>query len=436
MTTTPPTSAQKPSALSAPPPAGAVSVAAGGAPTAGSLGGAVNAYLARVKGGDIGALPAVLGIIALCIVFASLRPVFFTPGNFANLLTQGAAVTVIAMGLVFVLLLGEIDLSAGVTSGVCGAVLAVVMTRQGAPLAVGLPISVLTGTVIGLAIGVLVSYVRIPSFIVTLAAFLAFQGAVLIIIGEGGNVPVRDTVVLSIANNNLSALLGWVLVVGSVGLYGAVQVARTLRRRSTGLAADPWSLVAIRVGGLLVLAAAAVYVLNQERSRNPFVISLKGVPLVVPLMLALYVVLTFVLDKTTYGRHIYAVGGNTEAARRAGIRVQIIRVSVFVIASTLASIGGIIAASRANSVDPNAGGSNVLLYAVGAAVIGGTSLYGGRGRVRDAILGGAVVAIIDNGMGLLGYSAGVKFVVTGLVLLIAAGVDALSRRRAQASGRG
>jgi D-xylose transport system permease protein len=176
-------------------------------------------------------------------------------------------------------------------------------------------------------------------------------------------------------------------------------------------------------------------VLNLERSRNPLVVSLKGVPWVVPIILVLLVVLTFVLMRTAYGRHVYAVGGNAEAARRAGIRVPNIRTSVFMIGSTMAAIGGIVAASRANSVDPNAGGSNTLLYAVGAAVIGGTSLFGGKGKVRDAILGGAVIAVIDNGIGLLGYSAGIKFIVTGLVLLIAASVDALSRRRAQATGR-
>ena len=175
--------------------------------------------------------------------------------------------------------------------------------------------------------------------------------------------------------------------------------------------------------------------LNLERSRNALVISLKGIPWVVPIILVLLVVLSFVLGRTAYGRHVYATGGNAEAARRAGIKVASIRTSVFMVCSTMAAIGGIIAASRANSVDPNAGGSNTLLYAVGAAVIGGTSLFGGKGKVRDAIIGGAVIAVIDNGMGLLGYSAGIKFIVTGLVLLIAASVDALSRKRAHATGR-
>jgi D-xylose transport system permease protein len=190
----------------------------------------------------------------------------------------------------------------------------------------------------------------------------------------------------------------------------------------------------IRVATVTVVGGLAVFFLNGERSRNPIVASLKGVPIVVPIIIALLIGWTFVLRRTAYGRHIYAVGGNREAARRAGINVDRIRISAFVICSAMAAVGGIIAASRANSVDPNTGGSNVLLYAVGAAVIGGTSLFGGKGRVLDAILGGAVVAVIDNGMGLMGYSAGVKYVVTGLVLLMAAGVDALSRKRAAATG--
>jgi D-xylose transport system permease protein len=192
--------------------------------------------------------------------------------------------------------------------------------------------------------------------------------------------------------------------------------------------------IAARVGVLAVVGGLAVYVLNLERSRNPAVVSLRGVPIVVLILGVLAIVWTFVLSRTAYGRHVYAVGGNREAARRAGINVDRIRISVFVIGSTMAAVGGIIAASRANSVDPNTGGSNVLLYAVGAAVIGGTSLFGGKGRVLDAILGGALMAVIENGMGLMGVSAGIKYAFTGGVLLLAAGVDALSRRRAAASG--
>ncbi|MEU5548640.1 ABC transporter permease [Micromonospora sp. NPDC047793] len=394
----------------------------------------VRGYWRRVRGGDIGALPAVAGLLVLCTIFSIMRPSFLTAGNFANLFTQGAAVTLIAMGLVFVLLLGEIDLSAGFASGVCAAVLANVVTVLGYPWYVAVLAAVLTGLVIGTTLGFLVAKVGIPSFVVTLAGFLAFQGVVLLLMEEGRNISVRDPVLVAIANRNLPPALGWALTALAVAGFAAVQLLRYRKRAARGLINDPLAMVLGRIGILAVVLGVAVYVLNLERSRNVLISSLKGVPIVVPIIAVLLVAWTFVLQRTSYGRHIYAVGGNKEAARRAGINVDRIRISVFVICSTMAAIGGIVAASRANSVDPNTGGSNVLLYAVGAAVIGGTSLFGGKGRVLDAVLGGAVVAVIDNGMGLMGYSSGVKFVVTGVVLLLAASVDALSRRRASATG--
>ncbi|WP_328772077.1 sugar ABC transporter permease [Streptomyces sp. NBC_00286] len=401
-----------------------------GAAGAASLRSVARNYVDRVRGGELGALPAVLGLIVLCVFFAALRPVFLSELNFANLLTQGAGSIAIAMGLVFVLLLGEIDLSAGYASGVCAAVLAILLTDNGWPWYGAVGAAILTGTVIGLLLGVLVAKVGIPSFVVTLAAFLGFQGIVLMLLKEGTNISIRDQTILAVANNNLSPALGWVLLAVSVGAYAAVQLRKNRNRRQRGLATAPLTLLAFRIGGMAVLGAIAVHLLNQERSRNVIVDSLKGVPIVVPVIAVLLVAGTFLLQRTSFGLHIYAVGGNAEAARRAGINVSAIRISAFVICSSLAAVGGIIAASRGNSVDPNTGGSNVLLLAVGAAVIGGTSLFGGRGRVVDAVLGGMVVAVIQNGMGLMGYSSGVKYAVTGSVLLVAAGVDALSRRRA------
>ncbi|MBX6384492.1 MAG: ABC transporter permease [Microbispora sp.] len=395
----------------------------------------VKGYFERVKGGELGALPAVFGLVILCVVFSILRPAFLSAVNFANLFTQGAAVTVIAMGLIFVLLLGEIDLSAGFASGVCAAVLAVLLTLQGWPWYLAVLAAMVTGAVIGFVLGSLVAKLGIPSFVVTLAAFLAFQGVVLLLVKDGTNISIRDETILAIANKNIPPVIGWVGLIVGVVVYAALQLLQARRRTARGLVATPMAVIAARVVTLAVVAGAAVYVLNLERSRNAAIVSLKGVPIVVPLIVILLVVWTFVLRRTAYGRHIYAVGGNAEAARRAGINVDRIRISAFVICSFMASIGGIIAASRANSVDPNTGGSNVLLFAVGAAVIGGTSLFGGKGRALDAVLGGAVVAVIENGMGLMGYSAGVKYVVTGLVLLLAAGVDALSRKRAAATGR-
>jgi D-xylose transport system permease protein len=398
-----------------------------------SVGSYLRDYVDRVRGGDIGSLPAIFGLIALVAVFSALRPVFYSPTNINNLLQQGAPVAVIAMGLVFVLLLGEIDLSAGFASGVSAAVMAILMAERGWQWPLAVAGGLLTGLVIGTVIGTLVARIGIPSFVVTLAAFLGLQGTALILIGEGGLVRISSRPVLAIENSYLKPWAGWAMWAGALGVYAVVLVGRAASRRAKGLTAEPIPVLAARIGVIAALTAIMVHVLNQPRgfARLP-----GGVPYVVPLILLLLVGLTFVLGRTAYGRHVYAVGGNAEAARRAGINVAMIRTSVFMIGSTMAAIGGIIAASRANSVDPTSGGSDTLLYAVGAAVIGGTSLFGGKGRPRDAILGASVIAVINNGMPLLGYQgAGIKFVVTGLVLLVAASIDALSRRRAAASGK-
>ena len=399
----------------------------------GTLKGAWKDYLARIKSGDMGALPGVLGLITLCIVFGIMSDVFLTPGNFANLLTQAASVTVIAMGLVFVLLLGEIDLSAGYASGVCGAVLVILITNHGYAWWIALVVSIICGAILGYVIGSLVSRLGIPSFVVTLAAFLMFQGLLLLLAGEGGTIRIEDPTILAVQNNNLTPTLSWILFLAVSTFYVLVGLARINSRRKAGLKSELKKLWFIKTGSLLVLGAGAVYALNLERSNNPDLVSLKGTPYIVPVILVLLVGGTFVLSRTAYGRHIYAVGGNAEAARRSGINVKNIRTSAFVICSSFAAIAGMLFASRQNSISPTTGGSSTLLYAVGAAVIGGTSLFGGKGKMRDAVLGGLVVAVIDNGMGLLGYAAGVKFIVTGAVLLISAGVDAISRRGASSN---
>ncbi|MFG2163894.1 sugar ABC transporter permease [Micromonospora chersina] len=394
----------------------------------------VRNYVARVRGGDLGSLPAVIGLVVLCVVFAIVRPVFFSAANFANLFTQGAAVTVIAMGLIFVLLLGEIDLSAGFASGVCAAILANVVSVLGYPWYVAVLAALATGVAIGLTLGFLVAKVGIPSFVVTLAGFLAFQGVVLLLMKEGTNISIGDDVIVGIENGRIPPAVGWLLAAVAILGYAAAQLLRHRNRAARGLLTDPIAVVGARIVGVAALIGFAVYVLNQERSINTLITSNKGMPVVVPIIAVLLVFWTFVLNRTAYGRHLYAVGGNAEAARRAGINVDRIKISAFVICSGMAAIGGIIAASKDRSVDPNTGGSNVLLYAVGAAVIGGTSLFGGKGRMINAVLGGAVVAVIINGMGLLDLSSGLKYIFTGAVLMLAAGVDALSRRRSAATG--
>lgn len=387
-------------------------------------------WWSKVRAGQTGALPALLGLLVLCLVFGSMSPVFLTPGNFANLLTQAAAVIVIAMGLVFVLLLGEIDLSAGYASGVCGAILVIFVTKHDQPWYLAFPLSIALGALLGGMIGYLVAQFRIPSFVVTLATFLAFQGLLLLLVGEGGTIRIEDKVILAIENKNLTVIGSWLFFALVSAGYVISGLWKFNRRKKAGLVDNLFKFWLLKTLGLVVIGAAATATLTVERSNNPQLTSLKGIPYVVPVIFALLFGATFVLTRTSYGLHIYAVGGNAEAARRAGINVRMVRISAFMICSGFAAIAGMIFVSRANSVSPTTGGSSTLLYAVGAAVIGGTSLFGGKGKVSDAILGGIVVAVIDNGMALLGYPAGIKFMVTGAVLLISASIDAFSRRGA------
>ena len=405
-------------------------------PAPSGIGDAVRGYVAKVRGGDVGALPAILGLAVLVAVFTYLRPEQFTNAfNVANLIHQAAAVIVIGMGLVFVLLLGEIDLSAGYTAGTSAAIMGVAVTNRGYPWWVAVLVGLATGAFIGTCIGLLVARLGIPSFVVTLAAFLGLQGVLLQVIGEGGTISINNEVLLAVNNDDLPVWLGWTLAVVVVAVFALVSFRRLASRRRDGLQTESSATVAAKVACLAVLVLGATAFLSAERSRNPAVSSIKGVPMVVALLLALLVVLTLLLTKTSYGRHVYAVGGNAEAARRAGINVKRIRLSCFVIGSTLAAIAGLLIASRDNSISPTTGGADTLLYAVGAAVIGGTSLFGGKGRVVDAVLGGLVIAVIINGMGLLNQPSSVVYMVTGLVLLVAASVDALSRRRAASTGR-
>ncbi|MXQ63588.1 ABC transporter permease [Actinomadura rayongensis] len=396
---------------------------------------AVGDYWLRVRSGDLGAIPAILGLAGLIVLFTALRPdTFLSKGNLANLSTQALPVTILAMGLVFVLLLGEIDLSAGVASGVCAAVMAKLIVDSGQPWYVAVLAAIAIGIVIGTVLGWLVAVVRIPSFVVSLAFFLGLQGITLRLIGDGGTVPVHDDVIVALANKNMPLWLGWTAAVVCAAGYAATQLRRWQRQRSRGLAASPIELVAARVAVVAVVLLAGTYLLSLDRAPSPLV-TLAGIPWGVPLVAVLLIICTFVLGRTSFGRHIYAVGGNAEAARRAGINVTRIKVAVFMISSALAAISGVVAASRLNSVATDSGGGNTLLYAVGAAVIGGTSLFGGRGRARDAVLGGLVIAIIDNGLGLLGTKAYANFLITGVVLLLAASIDATARRRRSSTGR-
>ena len=400
-----------------------------------TVGQAFAAYGTRIRGGDMGALPAVLGLVVLFVVFTLASGSFLTALNMANLITQAGAICVLAMGLVPVLLMGDIDLSAGVAGAVSAAIAALAIADRGLPWYVAVLGAVVAGMVIGLAIGLLVAKVGIPSFVVTLAFFLALQGVTLRLIGQGGSVRVDDPVIRGLTITNVPVVAGWLAAIAIVGGYAALSLLRYRSQVARDLQHQPLGVIALKILGMAAVVLGVTAVLSVNRSRNPN-FPIEGVPYVLPLVAVLLIFWTFVLTRTRYGRHVYAVGGNREAARRAGINVDRVRISVFVICSSMAAVSGIIAASNAGSVSPSSGGGNTLLYAVGAAVIGGTSLFGGKGQARDAVIGGVVIATIANGLGLLNQASYINFLVTGAVLLLAAGVDAVSRRRRSASGLG
>jgi D-xylose transport system permease protein len=380
-----------------------------------------------VRAGDLGSLPIIVGLVIICIVFQTQNDAFLTAGNFVNLIVQMAAYMTIAMGIVFVLLLGEIDLSVGYVSGVAGVLTAILLTPDGneLPTAVVIALALLSGIAIGTLHGLLITKIGIPSFVVTLAGLLGWNGVVLLLIGSRGTVILQDDFVIGFANDFMSEGLSWILVLAAVGIYGALLLSRARSRKKAGLAAEPMILIALRIAALALALAIVTYVANQDR----------GIPYVGILLGVLLLFWGFVLGRTRFGRYVYAVGGNQEAARRAGINTDRIKIAVFAICSLMAALGGIILASRLRSVDTNAGGGSILLYSIAAAVIGGTSLFGGRGHIKSALLGALVITSIDNGLGLLGLSSGTKFVVTGAVLLLAVAVDSFSRRAQAAHGR-
>jgi D-xylose transport system permease protein len=391
-----------------------------------SLGDFARQRISALREGDLGSMPIVIGIIVIAIYFQARNSNFLTASNFVNLIPQMAAVMIIGTGIVFVLLLGEIDLSVGYVSGMGGVIAAVLLEPgKGVPTAVAIALALGAGIAIGLLQGFFVARLGVPSFVVTLAGLLGWQGVVLQIIGSSGTIVIQNSFVNGIANEYMSAALAYVIAIAAVAAYAFQQLATVYRRREAGLTNQPMLFVIIRIVALAIAALAIVIVANSDR----------GLPWVTLAMLGTYVIWTFVLQRTRFGRHIYAVGGNAEAARRAGINVPGVKIAVFAICSLMAAIGGIVLASRLNSVDTSTGGGTILLYSIAAAVIGGTSLFGGRGTIKSAFLGAIVIAMIANGLGLLNVSVATQQIVTALVLLAAVTLDSLSRRGRVAAGR-
>ncbi|HLM62656.1 MAG TPA: hypothetical protein VK306_00025 [Acidimicrobiales bacterium] len=389
------------------------------------LAGLLRDFRRRLAQGELGSLPVVLGLVAVWIYFQSANDAFLSSGNLTNLMLQIAASGMISIGVVVVLLLGEIDLSVGALSGLAGATMAVLNVRHGWPAVWAILAGLAVGAVVGLVQGLWVAKLRVPSFVVTLAGFLAWQGALLRVLGSTGTVNLTDETITDLAGTFFSEGVGWAIAGVIIAMTALVVVLRQRRARAAGLVGVPLRDDLLKLAVVAVGTTAAVAVFNDDR----------GVPLAVLIFVGFVVIFDFLTRRTVFGRHVFAVGGNVEAARRAGIKVDRVRTIVFILASTMAAAGGILGASRLLAVNQSSGGGDILLNAIAAAVIGGTSLFGGRGSAWSALLGALVIGSIANGMNLLGQESDVKFMVTGAVLLVAASIDAVSRRGRQAAGR-
>jgi len=376
----------------------------------------------RLVQGDVASLRVIIGLAVIWIFFQSQNDRFLTALNLTNLMLQITAVGLISCGVVYVLLLGEIDLSVGAVSGLCAAVMAVLNVKHGWNPYLAIAAGVICGMAIGAVQGALFTGFGIPSFVVTLAGLLAWQGALLYVLGDTGTINLTNSKITGLANTFYSDTVDWVMAFVAIGLYAAAALWAWRQRVAANLADRQLLGPLIRIAVVAAAVIAAVAILNSDR----------GVPLAVLILVGFVASLEYVAKRTTFGRHVFAVGGNSEAARRAGINVHAIRIIVFGMAGSMAAIGGIMQASRLLAVNQSSGGNDLLLLAIAGPVIAGTSLFGGRGTVWSALLGALVIGSISNGMDLLAYESSVKFMVTGGVLLAAVIVDAIARRRREA----
>jgi D-xylose transport system permease protein len=397
-----------------------------------SLGDYVKIWTVRVRAGESGVLPVVLGLVAIVVYFQVRNSLFLSAGNLVNLMTQAAWIVTLGMAEVFVLLLGEIDLSIGYSS-VIGATLTCWLLAP--PNPTPWPLAVLVGlafpALYAAIQAVIITRLRLPSFVVTLAGQLAGLGLLLYIMDQaapngGGTVRLYNSTLLDIENGAMSPVVGWIVMIAAVALAGTLFVVRDARRRASKLAAPPASVTALKVAVMAIAGVVVVLIGNTNRG-NGFTV-LEGVPWVILVILVVLIAWSFLLGRTRFGRYVYAIGGNAEAARRAGINLSRIRILAFTLGGLTAGIMGIIYTSNLGSVSTNVPGGQNVLFAVAAAVIGGTSLFGGRGRMLGAVLGGVIVAVIYNGLELLGLGAASQNIWTAAVLLAAVTIDTVARR--------
>jgi D-xylose transport system permease protein len=400
------------------------------APERSGLGGAVRALrsagLQRVRQGELGALPVVLALIVIWGYFESQESVFLSARNLSNLVLQIASTGAVAIGIVLVLLLGEIDLSVGSVAGLCSSMLGVFIVNHGWPWWAAIIVVLATGSAIGAFQGAWFAVAGVPSFVVTLAGFLGWQGVQLRVLGSTGTINVFEPHIQQIAQSYLPDYWGWIIGIAAAAGYALWILVEQARRRRSGLAAPPIVIALARIALVTALAVATIETLN----------SFSGVPTAGVILLGLVIFFSLLTTRTKFGRYVFAVGGNAEAARRAGINVTRIRITVFALAGLMAAIGGLIFVSRLTAASTQTGGGTFLLEAIAAAVIGGTSLFGGRGSVWSALLGALVIGSVSNGLDLQAQPPEIKYMVEGSILLIAVTVDAISRRGRASAGRG
>jgi D-xylose transport system permease protein len=399
-----------------------------------SGGGLLRQLLQRLAHGDIGSLPVLLGLVLIAVVFQIANPNFLTPLNLTNLMVQISSVGTIAVGVVLVLLIGEIDLSVGAVSGLCAGLMGVLSVKLGLPGIPAVLFSLLAGFLIGLFQGWWITRLHVPSFVVTLAGYLGWQGALLWVLGSTGTINLNDVFIVGLANARLPVWVGWTIGAAAVLIFLLASAGLQMRKSRQGLHSQSVLAVILRgiVIAIVVLGPVAIMSVNRNPRGN---VPVTGVPTAVVILLAIIIAFNFLTKRTRYGRYVFAVGGGAEAARRAGINVDRIRIWVFALCSTLAAAGGVLAGSRLFAVNQSSGGGDVLLNSIAAAVIGGTSLFGGRGSTWSALLGALIIGAIANGMDLLAFASSVRFMITGAVLLVAVTIDAYSRARREQVGQ-
>ncbi|HTZ25343.1 MAG TPA: ABC transporter permease [Streptosporangiaceae bacterium] len=399
---------------------------------ANSLGEYTRIWLRRVRSGESGALPVIIGLIIIGAYFQISEHAFLSAGNIANLMTQAGFLITFCMAQTFPLLLGEIDLSLGFNAGIGGTVtLWMVAVHSPFPTWAAIIVGIAVCAAIAAIEGLIIVWLRIPSFVVTLAGLLGLNGVLLWLFNETGSVGLGGVIqnhngfINALVSENMSPTLGWIVLIAAVVVTGAYMIIRDRRRRAHNLVAPPLSVTLLKIAVMAAVGLVLVLVLNHNRGVGLTVLS--GVPWVVPIVLGLFVALNVLLGRSKFGRYVYAIGGNAEAARRAGINLRRIRVIAFALCGVMAGVTGILYASFLGSISNDIQGGQYVLYAVAGAVIGGVSLFGGRGRMVGALLGGFVVAVIYNGVELLGLSAAAQYIWTALVLLAAVTLDALAR---------